>query len=168
MKAKIISAVVKDGKARQITVNTELTPSIGIHIVGMNDISIRTFLLMTITALQNEEFRIPGRKICLVFDPEVADFEGDFFELPAAVGIIVASGQARLRELDRCILTGRLDFYGRLGDIPDPKALAEYAREKDMIAVMPQWQALSLPKELIDHTLMIDSFYELIEVLKIR
>ena len=38
MKAKIISAVVKDGKSRQITVNTELTPSIGIHIVGMNDI----------------------------------------------------------------------------------------------------------------------------------
>ena len=34
MKAKIISAVVKDGKARQITVNTELTPGIGIHIVG--------------------------------------------------------------------------------------------------------------------------------------
>ena len=61
MKAQIISAVVKDGKARQITVNTELTPSIGVHIVGMNDISIRTFLLMTIRAMQNEEFRIPGR-----------------------------------------------------------------------------------------------------------
>ena len=168
MKVKIISAVIKDGKARQITVNTELTPGIGIHIVGMNDISIRTFLLTTITALQNEEFRIPGRKISLVFDPEVTDFEGDFFELPAAVGIIVASGQARLRELDRCILTGRLDSDGRLGDLPDPMALAEYARERDMLAVMPQMQALSLPKELIDHTLMIDSLYELVEVLKIK
>ena len=168
MKAKIISAVVKDGKARQITVNTELTPSIGIHIVGMNDISIRTFLLMTIRAMQNEEFRIPGRKICLVFEPEVTDYDGNYFEFPAAVGIIVASGQARLRELDRCILTGRLDSDGRLGDLPDPMALAEYARERDMLAVMPQMQALSLPKEFIDHTLMIDSLYELVEVLKIK
>ena len=84
------------------------------------------------------------------------------------MGIIVASGQARLRELDRCILTGRLDSDGRLGDLPDPMALAEYARERDMLAVMPQMQALSLPKELIDYTLMIDSLYELVEVLKIK
>ena len=85
MKAKIISAVVKDGKARQITVNTELTPGIGVHIVGMNDISIRTFLLTTITAMQNEEYRVPGSKICLVFEPEVKVFEGNYFELPATV-----------------------------------------------------------------------------------
>ena len=166
MKAKIISAVVKDGKARQITVNTELTPSIGVHIVGMNDISIRTFLLMTIRAMQNEEFRIPGRKICLVFEPEVTDYDGNYFEFPAAEGIIVASGQARLRALDRCILTGRLCSDGRLGELPDPRALAEYARANDMLAVMPQSQALGLPKELIDYTLMIDSLYELIEILK--
>ena len=168
MKAKIISAVVKDGKARQITVNTELTPSIGVHIVGMNDISIRTFLLMTIRAMQNEEFRIPGRKICLVFEPEVTDFEGDYFEFPAAVAIIVGTRQATLRDLDRSILTGRLESDGRLGDLPDPLALAEYARERDMLAVMPRMQALSLPKELIGHTLMIDSLHELIEVLKIK
>lgn len=31
MKAQIISAVVKDGKARQVMVNTELTSGIGIH-----------------------------------------------------------------------------------------------------------------------------------------
>jgi magnesium chelatase family protein len=168
MKAKIISAVVKDGKARQITVNTELTPGIGIHIVGMNDISIKTLLLMTILAMHNEGFWIPRRKICLVFEPEVTDFEGDYFEFPAAVAIIVVSGQATLRDLDRCILTGRLDSDGRLGDLPDPLALAEYARERDMLAVMPRMQALSLPKELIGHTLMIDSLHELIEVLKIK
>lgn len=166
MKAQIISAVIKDGTARQVMVNTELTSSIGIHIVGMNDISIKTFLLSTITAMQNEDFRVPGKKICLVFDPEITDFEGNYFELPAAVGIIVASGQARLRELDRCILTGRLDSDGRLGDIPDPRALAEYARDKDMLAVMPMMQALTLPKELIEYTLMIDSLSELVAVLK--
>ena len=83
-----------------------------------------------------------------------------------AVSIIVASGQARLRALDRCILTGRLCSDGRLGELPDPRALAEYARANDMLAVMPQSQALGLPKELIDSTLMIDSLYELIEMLK--
>ena len=166
MKEQIISAVVKDGQVRQIMLNTELTSSIGIHIVGMSDISIRTFLLSTIRAMQNENFRVPGKKICLVFDPEITDYRDNFFELPAAVGIIVASGQARLRALDRCILTGRLCSDGRLGELPDPRALAEYARANDMLAVMPQSQALGLPKELIDYTLMIDSLYELIEMLK--
>ena len=168
MKAKIISAVVKDGKARLITVNTELTPGFGIHIVGMNDSSIKTLLLMTILAMHNEKIWIPKRKICLVFEPEVTDFEGDYFEFPAAVAIIVVSRQATLRDLDRCILTGRLESDGRLGDLPDPLALAEYARERDMLAVMPRMQALSLPKELIGHTLMIDYLHELIEVLKIK
>ena len=168
MKAKIISAVVKDGKARQIAVNTEVTPGFGIHIVGMNDISIKTLLLGTLLAIHNERIWIPKRKICLVFGPEVTDFEGDYFEFPAAVAIIVGTRQATLRDLDRCILTGRLESDGRLGDLPDPLALAEYARERDMLAVMPRMQALSLPKELIGHTLMIDSLHELIEVLKIK
>ena len=166
MKAQIISAVVKDGQVRQIMLNTELTSSIGIHIVGMNDISIRTFLLSTIRAMQNENFRVPAKKICLMYDPEITYNKDNYFELPAAVGIIVASGQARLRVLDRCILTGRLCSDGRLGDLPDPRALAEYARANDMLAVMPQSQTLGLPKELIDYTLMIDSLYELIEMLK--
>ena len=168
MIAKIISAIVKDGKARQIDVNTEVTPGFFIHIAGMNDISIKTLLFGTLLAMHNERIWIPKRKICLVFEPEVTDFEGDFFEFPAAVAIIVGTRQATLRDLDRCILTGRLESDGRLGDLPDPLALAEYARERDMLAVTPQMQALSLPKELIDHTLMIDSLHELIEVLKIK
>lgn len=168
MKAQIISAVVKDCMTRQIMVNTELTPGIGIHIVGMDDISIRTFLLSTIMAMQNEDFRVPGKKICIVFDPEITDFEGNYFELPTALGIIVASGQAKLRALDRCIFTGRLDSDGRLGDIPDPKALAEYARENYMLAVMSQSQAFSLSKELRQYVLMADSLSEIIECLKIR
>ena len=107
----------------------------------------------------------PGKKICLVFDPEITDFEGNYFELPAAVGIIVASGQARLRELDRCILTGRLDSDGRLGDLPDPKALAEYARDHDMQAVMSQSQAFSLCKELRQYVLMVDTLSEIVHCL---
>ena len=166
MKAKIISAIVKDGKARQIDVNTEVTPGFFIHIAGMNDISIKTLLFGTLLAMHNERIWIPTRKICLVFEPEVTDFEGDYFEFPAAVAIIVGTRQATLRDLDRCILTGRLESDGRLGDLPDPLALAEYARERNMLAVMPRMQALSLPKELIGHTLMIDSLHELIEVLK--
>lgn len=168
-KSKIISAAVKDGKVRQIAVNFEITVrGVGFRIVGMNDISIKTFLLMTFIALQNERFWIPRRKMCLVLEPEVTDYDGTYFEFPAAVGIIVADGQATLRELDRCILTGKLDLDGRLEDLPDPLALAEYARERNMLAVMPKMQALSLPKELIDHTLMIDSLHELVEVLEIK
>ena len=166
MKAQIISAVVKDGKARQVMVNTELTSGIGLHIIGMNDISIRTFLLMTITAMQNEKFRVPRKKICLVFDPEIKDFEDNYFELPAALGIIVASGQAELRALDRCIFTGRLDSEGRLGELPEPEALAEYARDRGMLAVMSQRQALSLSKGLREYVLMVDTLSEIIDMLK--
>ena len=39
MKAQIISAVVKDGQVRQIMLNTELTSSIGIHIVGIREVT---------------------------------------------------------------------------------------------------------------------------------
>ena len=61
--------------------------------------------------------------------------------------------------------TGRLDSDGRLGDIPDPKALAEYARDKDMLAVMSQSQAFSLCKELRQYVLMVDTLSEIVHCL---
>ena len=46
-----------------VTVEVDITPGIGIHLVGMADIAVKESLLRTITALQSLGYHIPGKKI---------------------------------------------------------------------------------------------------------
>ena len=48
-----------------VTVEVDITPGIGIHLVGMADIAVKESLLRTITALQSLGYHIPGKKIVI-------------------------------------------------------------------------------------------------------
>lgn len=46
-----------------VTVETDITAGLGIHLVGLADAAVKESLLRTITAMQSMDFRIPGKKI---------------------------------------------------------------------------------------------------------
>ena len=52
-----------------VTVEVDITPGIGIHLVGMADIAVKESLLRTITALQSLGYHIPGKKIVINLAP---------------------------------------------------------------------------------------------------
>lgn len=51
--------------AVRVTVEVDIVPGIGIHLVGLADTAVKESLLRTITALQSLEFHIPGKKIVI-------------------------------------------------------------------------------------------------------
>ena len=48
-----------------VTVETDITAGLGIHLVGLADAAVKESLLRTITAMQSMDFRIPGKKIVI-------------------------------------------------------------------------------------------------------
>ena len=48
-----------------VTVETDITSGLGIHLVGLADAAVKESLLRTITAMQSMDFRIPGKKIVI-------------------------------------------------------------------------------------------------------
>ena len=76
-----------------VTVEIDIHPGIGLHLVGLADAAVKESLLRTITALQSMGFRIPGRKIVINLAPADVKKEGAYLDLPIALGILLASEQ---------------------------------------------------------------------------
>ena len=52
-------------QAVDVTVEVDISPGIGIHLVGLADAAVKESLLRTITALTSLGFRVPGKKIVI-------------------------------------------------------------------------------------------------------
>lgn len=114
-------------EAVAVTVEVNVGPGIGIHLVGLADAAVRESLLRTTTALQSLGFRIPGKKIVINLAPADMHKKGSGYDLPIAAGIIAASGQACLDAAERFVIMGELGLDGSVRDVPGALPIAEYA-----------------------------------------
>ena len=64
MIVKVLSAKCIGIEAVPVTVEVDITPGIGIHLVGLADVAVKESLLRTVTALQALGFRIPRQTHC--------------------------------------------------------------------------------------------------------
>ena len=110
-----------------VVVEVDIATGIGIHLVGLADTAIKESLLRTITALQSMGFRIPGRKIVINLAPADMHKKGSGYDVPIALGIIAASGQRPLPELEHFLIMGELGLDGTVRDIPGALPIVELA-----------------------------------------
>ena len=110
-----------------IVVEVDIATGIGIHLVGLADTAIKESLLRTITALQSMGFRIPGKKIVINLAPADMHKKGSGYDVPIALGIIAASGQRELPELEKYMIMGELGLDGTVRDIPGALPIVELA-----------------------------------------
>ncbi|MBQ0077679.1 MAG: magnesium chelatase, partial [Bacteroidales bacterium] len=113
--------------ALKVTVEIDIIPGIGIHLVGLADAAVKESLLRTTTALESLGFRVPGRKIVINLAPADLHKQGSGYDLPIAIGIIAASGQREFRELGKWMIMGELGLDGSVRDIPGVLPFAELA-----------------------------------------
>lgn len=114
-------------EAVPVTVEVDIATGIGIHLVGLADTAIKESLLRTITALQSMGFRIPGRKIVINLAPADMHKKGSGFDVPIALGIIAASGQRPMPELENYLIMGELGLDGTIREIPGALPIVELA-----------------------------------------
>jgi magnesium chelatase family protein len=128
-----------------VTVEVDITNGIGIHLVGLADAAVKESLLRTITAMQTLGYHVPGKKIVINLAPADLQKNGSGYDLPIALGIIAASGQMEMTDLDRYLIMGELGLDGSVRKVPGALPYAELAmRKKYRGCILPVRAALEL------------------------
>ena len=119
-----------------VTVEVNVSPGIGIHLVGLADIAVKESLLRITTALESLGYHVPGRRIVINLAPADQHKSGSGYDLPIAVGIIAASGQRNLPGTGRYLVMGELGLNGEIRPVPGALPYAELARETGMAGIV--------------------------------
>ena len=165
MIVKVLSAKCIGIEAVPVTVEVDITPGIGIHLVGLADVAVKESLLRTVTALQALGFRIPGKRIVINLAPADLHKKGSGYDLPIALGILAASQQVELPLLDRLLFVGELSLDGRLRTIQGALPIAELAGKLDVEGIVMPFEAA---REAVDfESSMLYAAESLADVLRV-
>ncbi|GAA5132958.1 YifB family Mg chelatase-like AAA ATPase [Alloalcanivorax gelatiniphagus] len=110
-----------------VRVETHLAPGLpGFTIVGLPDTAVRESRDRVRSALVNAGFDFPQRRITVNLAPADLPKDGGRFDLPIALGILLASGQLGRVDTDGLEFIGELALSGHLNPVPAllPAALA--------------------------------------------
>ena len=115
-----------------VTIETNVSSGIGLHLVGLADAAVKESLLRTITALQSMGFKIPGKKIVINLAPADMHKKGSGYDVPIALGIVASSGQLDLPLLEDYMIMGELSLDGGIRPIPGALPIVELAMKQGL------------------------------------
>ncbi|MGC9397149.1 MAG: YifB family Mg chelatase-like AAA ATPase, partial [Anaerolineae bacterium] len=135
MLAKIGSAAVLGLEALPVEVEVDVRRSgqAGIMtLVGLPDAAVRESSERTRAAIRNSGLTFPGdKRITVNLAPADLRKEGPAYDLPIAIGILMASGQLPPDALDGAILMGELSLDGTLRHVRGVLPVADMARHSE-------------------------------------
>lgn len=130
MLIKVFGSAVFGVEATTITVEVNIDKGIGYHLVGLPDNAIKESSYRIAAALKNIGYSLPGKKITINMAPADLRKEGSAYDLTLAIGILMASGQIKDREVDQYIIMGELSLDGSLQPIRGALPIAIKAKEE--------------------------------------
>lgn len=134
------------------------------QLVGLPETSVKESRDRVRSAMVNSGFAFPDRKITVNLAPADLPKEGGRFDLPIALGIIVASGQLAEARLKGYEFFGELALSGEIRIIVGEIPVAIACRDAGRAAVLPMLnaqQAQQVPGAKVhgaDHLLQVHSF----------
>ncbi|QHI35470.1 Competence protein ComM [Kordia antarctica] len=130
MLKKVYGSAVFGIEATTITVEVNIAKGIGYHLVGLPDNAIKESNYRIAAALQNNEYKIPGKKLTINMAPADLRKEGSSYDLTLAIGILAASDQIKSENLEKYVIMGELSLDGSLQPIRGVLPIAIKAREE--------------------------------------
>lgn len=130
MLKKVFGSAVFGVEATTITVEVNVDTGIGYHLVGLPDNAIKESNFRIAAALQNNGYKIPGKKIIINMSPADLRKEGSAYDLTLAMGILAASNQIKADDLEDYLIMGELSLDGNLQPIKGALPIAIKAREE--------------------------------------
>ena len=101
-----------------VEVQTDIAGGLpNIEIVGLPDTSVRESKERIRTAIKNSRIEFPSRKIIINLAPASTKKEGTNYDLPIAVGILLALGEITANNLENTIFIGELSLDGKINRI---------------------------------------------------
>ncbi|MCK0145239.1 YifB family Mg chelatase-like AAA ATPase [Arenibacter sp. F26102] len=130
MLTKVYGSAVFGVEATTITVEVNIDKGIGYHLVGLPDNAIKESNYRIAAALQNNGYKIPGKKITINMAPADLRKEGSAYDLTLAIGILSASNQIKSESIEKYIIMGELSLDGSMQPIKGALPIAIKAREE--------------------------------------
>ncbi|MCB9845710.1 MAG: YifB family Mg chelatase-like AAA ATPase [Phycisphaeraceae bacterium] len=140
MLARVQSYLLQGIDARACEVEVDVSPRANdapVSIVGLPDAAVKEAHERVRAALANSGYVFPPGKTLINLAPADIRKEGPVYDLPIAVGLLIASGVIRAPQDDsaapdvrRCFFAGELALDGRVRPIKGALALATLARDK--------------------------------------
>lgn len=165
MLIKTHTSAVVGVEATVVNVEINIDQGINFFLVGLPDSSVKESQHRIYAALKNNGYKWPGYRITINLSPADLRKEGSAYDLPIAIGVLAASKQIKVVNLEGYLFLGELSLDGGLMPITGalPVALKaaesgfkylvlpkENAREAAIVQGVKVLGAASL-KEVIDH-----------------
>ena len=142
MLAKIFSAATIGIEAKLIEIEVDITRGLpNVVIVGLPDIAIRESRDRVKAAIKNSRFEYPSEKIIINLAPCDIKKEGPSFDLPIAIGILVASGQINFDNLADFVFMGELALNGKIRPIKGALPVAMSLKNSHKKLILPEENA---------------------------
>ena len=130
MLVKIFGSAVFGVEATTIIVEVNIDKGIGYHLVGLPDNAIKESSYRISAALNNNGYKLPGKKITINMAPADLRKEGSAYDLTLAIGILAASNQIKSDKISDYIIMGELSLDGGLQPIKGALPIAIKALEE--------------------------------------
>lgn len=154
MLARLASAALRGLDAEPVDVEVDLSRGLpSWSMVGLAEAAVRESRDRVRAALLNSHFEFPLRHITVNLSPADQRKDGSYFDLPVAVGLLIASGQISLTDRQSGdhlpFMIGELALDGRLNAINGALPLALFARAQGFDAII-------LPEANADEAAVVD------------
>ncbi|MDI1337823.1 MAG: YifB family Mg chelatase-like AAA ATPase [Lacunisphaera sp.] len=138
MLATICSAALLgiDAVPVQVEVNTGESGVPNLILVGLPDAAVKESEDRVFSALSNSGLRMPRTRTTINLAPGDLRKEGAIYDLPIALGILVATGQLGCEQLGDYLIAGELSLSGATRPIKGGLAMAVLARDCGRKAVL--------------------------------
>ena len=132
MLAKVRSAAVLGLDAQPVDVEVDVRKGmVLLTLVGLPDAAVRESSERMRSAIRNSGVTFPGNKrITINLAPADLRKEGPAYDLPIALGVLIADGQLPPDALEGCVVMGELSLDGSLRPIRGTLSVADMARRQ--------------------------------------
>lgn len=141
MLAKIYGSAVQGVQAFPVTVEVSVGTGTEMFIVGLPDAAVKESSHRVESAIKEADFQMPRQKVVVNLAPADTKKEGSSYDLPIAIGVLVASGQISSLILEEYLIMGELSLDGSAPPIKGVLPIAIEARGKFKGFILPKQNA---------------------------
>lgn len=130
MLVKTYGSAVQGVDAITITVEVNVDQGINFYLVGLPDNAVKESQQRIDSALKQNGYKIPGKKVVINMAPADIRKEGSAYDLTIAIGILAASEQIKSDSIGDYLIMGELSLDGSLQSMKGALPIAIQARKE--------------------------------------
>jgi magnesium chelatase family protein len=140
---KIIGCALFGLKGEKVDVEVNVSRGAKFLMVGLPDNAVKESHYRIAAALKNIGYKIPIKEIIINLAPADLKKEGSAYDLPIALGILLASEQIISKDLNKYMIMGELSLDGKIRPIKGVLSMVVKAKEMGLKGVIIPFENLN-------------------------